>query len=333
MLMAGKNITGINDELVKISPEHLYNSIINSSDSLKNIIKQLQLVRTIDVNRYRKMKTMLPYFVCGIFNPPVRRTENFAWTQFFVIDIDHISEKGLSIELLKEQFKKDERINLMFVSPSNDGLKLMFKLTEKCFDAGKYSLFYKVFVKSFCMQYNLLQVVDNKTSDVTRACFLNFDANAWFNNNFISVGIEQFVNFENQVEIKELFAEIKQSEKNAENYNEPLKNTIDSDVLLQIKAKLNPKIKLKSEKIIFVPEQLEQIIKKIKEQVSTYNIEIKSINNINYGKKMVFVINNIWAEINIFYGKKGFSVVKTPKHGSNSELADIVQKILCELLL
>ena len=57
------------------------------------------------------------------------------------------------------------------------------------------------------------------------------------------------------------------------------------------------------------------------------------VNNINYGKKMVFVINNIWAEINIFYGKKGFSVVKTPKHGSNSELADIVQKILCELLL
>ena len=46
-----------------------------------------------------------------------------------------------------------------------------------------YSLFYKKFVKSFSEQYDLQQVVDAKTSDVSRACFLSHDKDAFYNEN------------------------------------------------------------------------------------------------------------------------------------------------------
>ena len=36
--------------------------------------------------------------------------ENFAYIESFVVDIDHISEKGLNLETLKQQFQRDERI-------------------------------------------------------------------------------------------------------------------------------------------------------------------------------------------------------------------------------
>lgn len=42
---------------------------------------------------------------------------------------------------------------------------------------------------------------------------------------------------------------------------------------------------------------------------------------------------SVIAEINVFYGKRGFSVVKTPKRGSNDGLADISNRVLCELLI
>jgi hypothetical protein len=39
-----------------------------------------------------------------------------------------------------------------------------------------------------------------------------------------------------------------------------------------------------------------------------------------------------WCELNLFYGKRGFSIVKTTKSGSHAELADLAANVLRELL-
>lgn len=63
-----------------------------------------------------------------------------------------------------------------------------------------------------------------------------------------------------------------------------------------------------------------------------YEIKTETIKNINYGKQFKFMVGNIWTEINLFYGKKGFTIVKTSKNNSNSELANTCLNILANLL-
>jgi hypothetical protein len=40
----------------------------------------------------------------------------------------------------------------------------------------------------------------------------------------------------------------------------------------------------------------------------------------------------MWAEINVFYGKKGWSVVKTTKSGSHPDLAELGARAIEEIL-
>lgn len=334
MISAGKNVRDIKNPLQKVSIEQLYHRIKNPKNEIKQQIDMLRTLLTLDEKAYRRDKSKLPYVCCGNFHPPYRKTENFGSIENFIIDIDHINEKGFDINRLRDKLKTDPRVLLFFVSPSNDGLKVFFRLSEKCYDAGKYSLFYKVFAQEFSKQYRLEQVVDSRTSDVARACFISYDYDAYYNPDAEPVIIKKYLDFENLTEIKEIEKEFKEQEK--ENRKSDLKNTekekISPDILDEIKKKLNPNIRTKKEKIIHVPEELEAQVDKVKQYMQQNGITTKSVESIHYGKKFVFEIDDKrWAEINLFYGKKGFSVVITPKSGSNTELSEVCHKLMCEI--
>ena len=57
--------------------------------------------------------------------------------------------------------------------------------------------------------------------------------------------------------------------------------------------------------------------------------------NIQYGKKLRFRVGMRKAEINLFYGKRGFSVVQSPRTGTDAEanalMADVVNCFLMEM--
>ena len=55
--------------------------------------------------------------------------------------------------------------------------------------------------------------------------------------------------------------------------------------------------------------------------------------NIHYGKKFKFRLQLKEAEINLFYGKRGYTVVQSPRHGTNAELNVVCAQILTEMLL
>lgn len=333
MIQAGKNITQQGDIMQKITVEQLYNSLIKPKAEIYNQIQQLRIIKTIDADKYRKLKVQLPYFTAGIFNPPIRKTENFAWIKYLVLDFDHINEKGLDVNTLKNKLITDNRIVLIFVSPGNDGLKIIFELSEKCYDTAKYSMFYKIFAKSFAMQYGLEQVVDSRTSDVTRACFISCDETAYYNPLATNLEMKNFIDFDNYSELTEAKAELKLWDKEMKENNslEVKVNELTTDLLSEIKGKLNPKFV--KQKNIFVPEELELTLERIKHRLNELGLKLEKIESIHYGKKLVIGIDHRWAEINVFYGKKGFSVVKTTKSGSNAELAEVAKDVLEQLLL
>lgn len=333
MLMAGKNITQAADPLVKVTPEYLYHAIANPKPELENAIRQLRLVKTIDEKRYQALKRSLPYVVTGIFYPPARKTENFAWANHFMADFDHLSAKETTPESLKEKLKTDNRVLLLFVSPGNDGLKALFRLSEKMYDAAKYSLFYKAFIHSFSAQYYLQQITDTRTSDATRACFFSHDPLAWYNPGAEPVNPASYVQFDNFMEVKQLKTELRETEKAAAESlpAKPEKQDLEAEVLAKIKATLNPAFAEKRKKQIFVPDEAEQMVETIVNAMAEREIATVAVESIHYGKKFKFALGHRQAEINLFYGKKGFTAVITPRNGTNAELNQVCWQLVTEL--
>ncbi len=335
MLQAGKKITSTGDVLQKVPVEYLYNAIRNPKPDVKSRIKQLRIVKNIDTKQYSILKKQLPYMVCSIFNPAVRRTENFAYAAYFMLDIDHITEKGIEINALRERIEADSRVLLSFSSPGEDGLKLLFKLSERCYDAGIYSLFYKVFAAEFSKQYTLDQVIDIRTSDVTRACFISCDEKAHYNPLAEPVNMQAFINMNNPYEMfrdKKYIENAEQKQQDQADVAKPPKTDVDSDVVQRVRAILL-KTPQKAEKPpAYVPEQLNNIMEELVEYITQTGIVIKEIINISYGKKIRGKIGLKEAEVNLFYGKRGYSVVQSPRTGTSSEMNQILAELVDSFL-
>lgn len=125
-LFYGKQITAAGDPLRKISPVRLFEGIRSSKPAFQDQIAQLRTLNAVDPRGYRSQKKRLPYFVCSTFHPTVRRMENFARINYCLLDIDHLAEAGIEREQLANQLQQSKKVLLLFASPSNNGLKVMF---------------------------------------------------------------------------------------------------------------------------------------------------------------------------------------------------------------
>lgn len=332
MLLFGTNIQSAADELKKVQEEYLYNSLRNPKPTIAATIQQLRIVYSMDAKAYAQLKRRLPYFVCGQFNPPFRRKENFAYTESFILDFDHLSSKQLSMKTIRDNIVKDEQVMMCFTSPSEDGLKVMFRLKERCYDAGLYSIFYKAFAATFAMRHNLIQVTDSKTSDVARACFISIDPNAYFNPNSIPVDIKAYLDESNP----DLLFKIKHEQdehdkviKKSDDEQVPLPKDPDKDILTRIRQQLNPKAQLPIEQHpAYVPERLNEIIAELKLFIEETGLQVTEIINIQYAKKIRARLGQKEAEVNLFYGKRGFSVVISPRLGTNEELNELLADLI-----
>lgn len=135
MISVGANITSNMSVLEKVTVKHVFESIRKPRSEIASQINQLRIIRELDNKRYNQLKRQLPYIVCSIFNPPYRKKENFAYTEYFVVDIDHVASKQLSMPDIRIKIEKDPRVVLSFLSPGEDGLKVMFKMKERCYDS------------------------------------------------------------------------------------------------------------------------------------------------------------------------------------------------------
>lgn len=339
MISVGSNVRNNTEPLKKVTLDYLFNALRNPKADFESKIRQLRVVRQLNEGQYTSLKQQLPYFVCAAFNPAFRKTDNFAYTSYFVIDIDHIGSKGLILEDLKHRIISDPRTLMCFVSPGEDGLKVMMRLKDKCYDAGVYSVFYKRFVSDFSAQYNLQQVIDGQTSDVTRACFMSVDRKAYFNPSAEMVDMAHVINL---MDSSELMLQKKKAEKDikeltatdvqdTDRQHEPDDDSMDKiRQLLKMRQKGSDPMK----KDVYVPEILNQLEEKLRDYVNDIGLTITEIINIQYGKKIRAELNLKKAEVNLFYGKKGFSVVVSPRTGTdeslNSLLAETVQTFISE---
>ena len=332
MIMTGSNLLSALDTLVKVQEEYLYHSLRTPKPVIEARLRQLRTAYQINPKMYAQQKRTLPYLVCGIFNPPYRRTENFAFTERFIIDIDHLASKELDIDTTRRKIEADPRVMMCFVSPSEDGLKVMFKLKERCYDAGVYSIFYKEFLRRFAEQHKIIQVADKVTSDVTRACFVSMDPKAYYNADAEPVDIADYLDTDNTFETLQMKKQQDDEErkmKKQADAEKPVSREPDSEIMASIRQRLNPKAKKVTERPpAYVPQQLQEIAEDIKRYVEETGLVVTEVISIQYGKKFRVKMGLKEAELNVFYGKKGFSVVKSPRSGTNPELNDVVAELV-----
>jgi hypothetical protein len=328
MLSVGKNIISAQDTLRKIDVDYLYRSLRNPISDIANQVNQLRIIRNLDAKQYTILKRQLPYIVCAMFNPPYRKTENFAYTEYFIIDIDHICDKGFDLLKVKQDICIDERVFMCFVSPSEDGLKVMFKLKERCYDSGIYSLFYKTFLREFSLKYNLEQVIDGRVSDVCRACFISIDEDVFYNPIAQTIDINDYLPIDNPSVLIDLNHSLENEIKESSQPKDELPVDPDAETMQRIKKLLNPKVSKPNKNIPFVPQQLDDIMEDLKKYVEDTGVELYETINIQYGKKLRFKMGLKQAEINLFYGKNGFTVVKSPRTGTSAELNELMLQLI-----
>jgi len=70
----------------------------------------------------------------------------------------------------------------------------------------------------------------------------------------------------------------------------------------------------------------------IKQFIEATGVQVTEIINIQYAKKIRARLGQREAEINLFYGKRGFSVVISPRSGTNEELNDLLAEIVNNFL-
>lgn len=323
--MYGSNIASASDKLVKFEEKYLHSSLIHPKESIARSVEQLRVIYSVDGGKYSYLKKKLPYFVCGLFNPPYRNSANFAYTDSFILDFDHLSAKNLDIDSVRSKIQADERVVMCFCSPSEDGLKVLFHLKSPCYDKGIYSLFYKAFASSFATMVGLEQVIDSHTSDVARACFVSMDLKAYYNPDAAPVDIGLFVDPSNPLAMADLRRQQNdlagaEPEEGQKGPREP-----DDEVMAKIRKKLNPTAKAAPEKNVTVPAKLRAVIAPLRDFLEDKGIVVNNIRDIQYGQQIEATIGTKSATLNLFFGKKGFTPIPSPKNGTDTQANELLQ--------
>lgn len=106
---------------------------------------------------------------------------------------------------------------------------------------------------------------------------------------------------------------------------------MEAEALAKIKETLNPALAEKRKKQIFVPDEAEKMVETIVNILAEKQIATLGVESIHYGKKFKFALGHRQAEINLFYGKKGFTAVITPRNGTNAELNKVCWQLITEM--
>jgi len=322
----GTQITRSHLETMKETDLYDIYTEIREDEGLRDEIARIRKVAVVDKQAYARVKTRLPYFCFASFQDLIRKSDRFLRIQAFVIDIDHIPDDELMVKI-REEISRDPRVKMLFTSPGGKGIKAVYELSEPCTSLRQYADFYKIFSYRFCEAYSLEGMLDFSTCDATRVTFLSSDPEAMFNSRNEPVNMHEYLpallpSGEGQEETPTVKQEVVSGQA-----------TLDETVYQDILRTLNPTARIpKKEKQIYVPEVLNLLEKAIRSEIEKVGLVTREIRDIHYGKKVVAAHGLSYGEVNLFFGKRGFSVVKSPKTGSDSRLAGILEMVLWKVL-
>lgn len=338
-LFMGKNIQQSHSEsLQPIALPKLAEAIQSGANGLSELCQQLQTILKIDKAGYGKHKLRLPFFCCAVFENNIRHSRNFKYIDCCILDFDKAPSADFVRDTLMPALRADERVAFAFISPSGKGAKALFMLNVPVSTLQEFSVGYKNFARSFAQQYGLEQYADLTTSDATRVCFLAHDPKAYLNPNPAPVCWQQYlpqaliVTPKNNLPDPEGPKTEDGEKEGPEKKQLDAKSPIRPEIYQQVVQRLNPTSVTKAPKVTVVPEILEQVAIQAQAAIAAAGWQLKGLQNIQYGKKIAVAHGFLWAEVNVFHGKKGFSIVRTPKTGTDTALGCQLEQLIWQTL-
>lgn len=289
----------------------VYEMICRGDRDLVAFTKNLRAVLRYSKERYRAMKTSLPFFSCSVFDPPYRGVRNFLSACGLIIDIDY--QDVLPADLL-QKCKADPRVIMGYVSPSNAGLKLLFAFDKVIVSAEQYTALYRYFSHDFASQYHITDHIDLKNCDVSRISFICHDPQAWYNPDAIALDTDMMSGH--------YVADPLMSDKEP-----PKPGDLAPSVYRQILLKLDTRPRTTAEVRPIHPD-VSAILPAIADELAGYGIIIKETVSIQYGAKIQLYKDKDQGELNIYHGKQGYSVVSSPRKGTHPELNEVARHII-----
>lgn len=144
-----------------------------TSTNFKKSTQELRNIKDKTIARKFKANNFDYVTFSGIFN---RRTEKslIKHSNLLTIDFDHIENiSDLKRKLIEDPLLETE---LLFISPSGDGLKWVISIDTSAHTHQEYFLG----VSNYLEQTYQIDI-DKSGKDISRACFLPFDAHAFIN--------------------------------------------------------------------------------------------------------------------------------------------------------
>lgn len=161
--------------------QQVYNKIISTEK--KTFVEEIR--NEPDKKKRNELKAAnLGYFNIGKFKNNYRKNENLISTEFIILDFDNL-EGDLAERI--EKLKSKKEVYAAFISPSGNGLKIIFRLERPITDAIFFSQVYKYYAQQY--EANLGENPDN-TSDVQRACFFSYDPDMYVNEKAIPLKVD-----------------------------------------------------------------------------------------------------------------------------------------------
>lgn len=170
-----------------ITLNELYKLIV--SDELKPQTLALRAIKNISQAKSYKAEYFEYVTPNGVFS---KRGDNnlISLSGYFVLDLDHLAK----LNEVRERLIKDIILNpsLVFISPSGDGLKIFVRIDPDVVNLQsslkKMQIVWSAINCYFSKHYSDLIIPDSKNnfidpsgSDLSRACFICYDENAYFN--------------------------------------------------------------------------------------------------------------------------------------------------------
>jgi hypothetical protein len=138
---------------------------------------KVERLRSLPIEEYKKQKLFLPAVTfSGIFNQRLDK-QVAEYSRLMIIDIDNL-ESELLINL-SSLLKDDEYTYAMFISPSGNGLKVLFKLTND--NPDRHKAYFSAIQKHFEENYAVL--IDKSGKNISRLCFVSYDEELYINEN------------------------------------------------------------------------------------------------------------------------------------------------------
>lgn len=136
---------------------------------------KVEKLRSLPQEEYKKQKLFLPAVTfSGVFNQRLDK-QVAEYSKLMIIDIDNLEEELL--KQLKSLLIQDEYTYALFVSPSGNGLKVLFKLTNG--NPDRHKSYFTAIQKHF--EENYAVAIDKSGKNISRLCFVSYDPELFIN--------------------------------------------------------------------------------------------------------------------------------------------------------